>query len=64
LTQPEEIFLCSEEKKIENLTPLGEIFQTQTLSIDGWPDPTRVKIFYPDPSLALTTELKADWFYI
>jgi len=32
LTQPEEIFL-TEKEKIENLTFLGEIFQTQT--IDG-----------------------------
>jgi len=42
---------------------LGEIFQILTQTINGWPDPTRpepqkndptrVKIFDPDPSLAL-----------
>jgi len=29
---------------------LGEIFQIQTQTINGWPDPGQ-KIFDPDPSL-------------
>jgi len=42
-----------EGKKLKNLTFLGEIFQNQTQTIYGWPDPTQTgsKIFDPDPSL-------------
>jgi len=36
-------------KKLKNLTFLGEIFQTQTQTKGGWPDPTRVKKFWPGP---------------
>jgi len=43
-------FFEPERKNIKNLTILGEIFQIQTQSIDGWPDPTWVKNFDPDPS--------------
>jgi len=45
LTQPKEIFLTRrfffwhKGKTIENLTFLGETFQTQTQTINGWPDP-------------------------
>jgi len=46
LTQSEDIFL---DTKGENLTFLGEIFQTQTKTIDGWPDPTRFKNFWHTP---------------
>jgi len=28
---------------------LGEIFQTQTQTIDGWPDPSHKKLTRPDP---------------
>jgi len=48
LIRPEEIFL-TRRVKIEKLTFSGEIFQTQT--IYGWPNPTWVKNFDPDPSL-------------
>jgi len=44
-TQPEEIFIDPKGKKLKNLTFLGQIFQIQTQTINGWPDPTR-----PDPS--------------
>jgi len=66
LTQPEEIIFDPKGKILKNLTFLGEIFQIQTQTINGWPDPTRPdptqpepqkltqpgsKIFDPDPSL-------------
>jgi len=63
LTQPKEIFFDTEGKKLKNLSFLGEIFQIQTQTINGWPDPTQPepqkidltrsgsKIFDPDPSL-------------
>jgi len=38
-TWPEEIFFWPEGNKIEKLTFLGEIFQIQTQTINGWPDP-------------------------
>jgi len=41
-------FFWPEEKNIEKI---GEIFQTLTQNIDGWPDPSRVKKFDLDPSL-------------
>jgi len=36
-------------KKLKNLTFLGEIFQIQTQTINGWPDLNRVKNFWPGP---------------
>jgi len=33
---------------------LGEKFEIQIQTINGWPDLTRVKNFDPDPSLAYT----------
>jgi len=48
-TQPEEIFFDPKGKKLKNLTFLGEIFQIQTQTINGWPDPTWVKNFWPGP---------------
>jgi len=56
-------FFWPEGKKIEKFDVLGEIFQIQTLTINGWPeptratknwpDPTRVKIFWPGPITAI-----------
>jgi len=53
-TQPEEIFFDTKGKKLKILTFLGEIFQIQTQTINGRPDPshkklTRVKNFWPGP---------------
>jgi len=41
LTQRKDIFLPLNWKFLKNLRSLGEIFQTQTQTKDGWPDPTR-----------------------
>jgi len=48
LTWPEEIFFDPKGKKLKNLMFLGELFQIQTQTIDGWPGS---KIIDPDPSL-------------
>jgi len=48
-TRPEAIFFDPKGKKLKNLTFLGEIFWILTQTINGWPDPTRVKIFWPGP---------------
>jgi len=52
-------FLDPKGKKLKNLMFLGEIFQTQTQTMDGWPNltratknwpyPTHVKKFWPRP---------------
>jgi len=55
LTRPEDIFFNPKQKKLKNLTFLEEIFQIQTQTTNGWPDPTWVKNFDPNPSLAMTT---------
>jgi len=39
LNRPKEIFFDIKGEKLKNLTFLGEIFQTQTQTIDGWPNP-------------------------
>jgi len=57
LTRPEEIFFAPKGKKLKNLTFLGEIFKIQTQTINGWPDPTRVKNFWPGP----ITNFYQDW---
>jgi len=51
LTQPEEIFFDPKVKKFKNLTFLGEIFQIQTQTINGWPNPGQKNLTRPDPSL-------------
>jgi len=38
-TQPKEIFFDPKGEKLKNLMLLGEIFQSQTQTINGWPDP-------------------------
>jgi len=48
-TRPEAIFFYRKGKKLKILTFLGEIFQILTQTINGWPNPTRVKIFWPGP---------------
>jgi len=56
LTRLEDIFLDPKGKKLKNLTFLGQIFQIQTQTINGWPDPARVKIFWlrpPEPKAQL-----------
>jgi len=44
---PKIFFLTRRVKKLKNLVFLGEIFQNQPQTIDGWPDPTGVKNFWP-----------------
>jgi len=53
LTWPKDIFFDPKGKKLKNLMFLGEIFQIQTQTLNGWPDLTRTgsKNFDPDPSL-------------
>jgi len=48
-TRPKEIFFDPKGKKLKNLTFLGEIFQIQTQTINGWPKLTKVKKFWPGP---------------
>jgi len=55
LTQHKEIFFDSNGKKLKNLKFLGENFRTQTQSIDGWPNPTWVKNFWPGPIAYILT---------
>jgi len=45
-TQPEEIFF---DPKGKNLTFLGEIFRIQTQTINGWPNPSHIKLTRPYP---------------
>jgi len=54
-TQPEEIFFDPKGKNLKNLMFLGQIFQIQTQTINGWPDPTRVKNFWPGPITSFYT---------
>jgi len=51
-TQPKAIFFAPKGKKLNNLIFLRGIFEIQTQTINGWPNPTRVKTFDPDPSLS------------
>jgi len=39
-TWPEDILFDPKGKKLKNLTFWGEIFQIQTQTINGWPDPS------------------------
>jgi len=59
-TRPKAIFFDPKGKKLKNSMFLGEIFEIQTQTINGWPNPTWPepqkltwpgKIFDPDPSL-------------
>jgi len=43
LTRPEDIFFDPKGEKLKNFTFLGEIFQIQTQTINGWPDMTRTE---------------------
>jgi len=42
-------FFVPKGKELKNLRFLGEIFQTQTQTIDGWPNLTRVKNIWSGP---------------
>jgi len=57
LTWPEDTFLDPKGKKLKNLTFLGEIFQTQTQTINGWPDLTRATKNWPYPGQKFLTRL-------
>jgi len=52
-TRHEAIFFDPKGKKLKNLKFLGEIFEIQSQTINGWTDPTRPgsKLIDPDPSL-------------
>jgi len=59
LTRPNKIFFGSEGKKLKNLVFLVEVFQSQTQTKNGWPDPawgpknSPPPNFDPNPSLVL-----------
>jgi len=53
--RPEEIFFDPKGKKLKNLTFLGEIFQIQTQTLNGWPDLTRATKIWPNPGQKLLT---------
>jgi len=56
LTRPEAIFFDPKGKKLKNLTFIGEIFEIQTQTINGWPDPTRATKNWPDPGQKFLTQ--------
>jgi len=59
-------FFDPKRKKLKNLTFLGDIFQIQTQTISGLPNPTRATKNWPDPSLkdGLTqTTFEPFWFF-
>jgi len=55
-TRPEETFFDPKGKKLKKLTFLGEIFQTQTQTINGWPDLSHKKLTWPDPGENFLTQ--------
>jgi len=55
-TRPEAIFFDRKRKKLKNLTFLGELFEIQTQTINGWPNPTR-----PEPQKIYPTQVKNFW---
>jgi len=61
LTRPEEIFFDLKGNKLKNLTFLGEIFQIQTKTIDGWLNPTQAAKFWPGP---ITTDHPLYYLFI
>jgi len=55
-TQTEEIFFEPNGKKLKNLTFLGEIFQIQTQTINGWPNPSHKKLTWPNLGQKILTQ--------
>jgi len=49
-------FFYPKQKKIENLTFLGEIFQILTQTRNGWPNLTRATKNWPDPGENFLTQ--------
>jgi len=49
-------FFWPKRKKIENLIFLGEIFQIQTQTINGWHDPSHKKLIRPDLGQKILTQ--------
>jgi len=56
---PKRFIFYHKGRKLKILGFLGEIFQTQTQTKDGWPYPTRVKHFWPCPITNL-----GDWKFL
>jgi len=49
-------FFYPKGRKLKNLTFLGDIFEIQTHTTNGWPDPTRATKIWPD-----LTRVKKFW---